>query len=40
MVLTDKIIRGINIEDKVQTYFDINGLYLEVKPSGLISWKL
>ncbi|MDR1167022.1 MAG: Arm DNA-binding domain-containing protein [Deltaproteobacteria bacterium] len=40
MGLTDKFVKGIKLIDKAQTYFDINGLCLEVTPTGLKSWKL
>ncbi len=40
MPLTDTAIRGIKPSDKSQKFFDQNGLFLFVTPSGTKSWRV
>ena len=40
MPLTDTAIRGIKPADKARKFFDGNGLFLYVAPSGTKSWRV
>ena len=40
MPLTDTTIRNVKSADKPQKFFDGNGLFLFVTPSGTKSWRL